>query len=92
MFTLYDQVRNVPLATFDHFIDAIEEAVKIKGVTVFRLKNSGEKEIIGLRIHPDEVVWRLPRNGETVQLKRRARDNWFYQWKTRILNYLPHQR
>ena len=85
MYTLYDQVRDKELAQFDDFYQAIEGAVTIPDIKVFRLKNGG-KEIIGLRIHPDEIVWRLPRDGEKI--KRRARDNWFYFWKTRILNYV----
>ena len=83
MHILFDEVHSKEIAKFDNFYDAIELAETIKHVIVFRLEFR-DKALIGLRISPEEVVWRRPRKEE----KRRGRDRWFYHWKDRILGYL----
>jgi len=60
------------LSEFDDFYKAIKSANSYKNIKVFELDGGEGQVLIGLRIHTDEIVWRIRRRDE------RGRDGWFH--------------
>jgi hypothetical protein len=83
LFEVKNGVEDKFLEKFDDFYTSIESANEYKNVMCFKLIEDGkENSLLGIRIHEDEILWRIERKGR----KKRSRDKWFYNWKERILS------
>jgi len=83
LFEVKEGVDDKHLKDFDNFYECTEYADSLKDVKFFKIldddKGKSYKHIlIGMRIHKDEIIWRIKRN------KKRSRDNWFYRYLRKI--------